>query len=57
VVLVVLRGKFTSRGGTERDWAYLVEVPPCHTSGNTCIAAGRWRYHQYPLSHLKRRES
>jgi hypothetical protein len=32
-------------------------VPPCHTSGNTCIAVGPWRYHRYPLSHLKRRES
>ena len=34
----------------------LVAVPPCHTSGNACIAAVSWRYHQYPLSHLKRRE-
>jgi hypothetical protein len=27
--------------------------PPCHTSGTACIAVGSWRYHLYPLSHLK----
>ena len=33
--------------------AMTLPVPPCHISGNACIAAGPWRYHRYPLSHLK----
>jgi hypothetical protein len=51
-VQAVLRGKLTSRGVTGRA-RRIVAVPPCHTSGNACIAAGSWRYHRYPLSHPK----
>jgi hypothetical protein len=53
-VQAVLRGKLTSRGGTERDWTRGTTLSHL---GNACSAAGAWRYHQYPLSHPKRRES